>query len=263
MSVKTKTTKIRVENIQINSPWSIWNDWKMHLFRNGLRFHLNFFAPRINSRTNLALYTYYRCTVEHKSIPEFPVKSKGLKYDTCPRSSLLGSFCPKNIANNTIIQMMTRKERMVRRPRRRCPPAETTSCTSWPCPGNCSLPWSLPPVSRKPSLKTIKISKEKTICSISIIITITIIIINPYTIHLLNSQSRTWELYLTLNFLAIMKGYPTFVISILAIGGNTALIGDIAGHLGCFIYLKDSVNAIAFVALGTSVPGRTRARGMR
>jgi len=60
-----------------------------------------------------------------------------------------------------------------------------------------------------------------------------------------------------------MKGYPTFVISILAIGLNTALIGDVAGHLGCFIYLKDSVNAIAFVALGTSVPGRTRARGMR
>ena len=59
-----------------------------------------------------------------------------------------------------------------------------------------------------------------------------------------------------------MKGYPTFVISILAIGANTALIGDIAGHLGCFIYLKDSVNAIAFVALGTSVPGRTRARGL-
>ena len=58
-----------------------------------------------------------------------------------------------------------------------------------------------------------------------------------------------------------MEGYPTFVISILAIGGNTALIGDVAGHLGCFIYLKDCVNAIAFVALGTSVPGRTRARG--
>ena len=44
------------------------------------------------------------------------------------------------------------------------------------------------------------------------------------------------------------------------IGANTALIGDIAGHLGCFIFLKDSVNAIAFVALGTSVPGETRAR---
>jgi len=51
-----------------------------------------------------------------------------------------------------------------------------------------------------------------------------------------------------------MDGYPTFVVSILMIGANTALIGDIAGHLGCFIFLKDSVNAIAFVALGTSVP---------
>merc|ERR1711970_1058188 len=52
----------------------------------------------------------------------------------------------------------------------------------------------------------------------------------------------------------IYDGYPTFVISILFIGANTAVIGDVAGHLGCFIYLKDSVNAIAFVALGTSVP---------
>jgi hypothetical protein len=54
---------------------------------------------------------------------------------------------------------------------------------------------------------------------------------------------------------AIMDGYPTFVISILFIGVCTAVIGDVAGHLGCFIYLKDCVNAIAFVALGTSVPG--------
>merc|ERR1711899_470740 len=52
----------------------------------------------------------------------------------------------------------------------------------------------------------------------------------------------------------IGAGYPTFVISILFIGGNTAIIGDVAGHLGCFINLKDGVNAIAFVALGTSVP---------
>jgi len=56
-------------------------------------------------------------------------------------------------------------------------------------------------------------------------------------------------------FLAIYRGYPTFVVSILFIGGNTAVIGDVAGHLGCFINLKDCVNAIAFVALGTSVPG--------
>merc|ERR1712002_729907 len=52
----------------------------------------------------------------------------------------------------------------------------------------------------------------------------------------------------------IYDGYPTFVISILFIGACTAVIGDVAGHLGCFIYLKDCVNAIAFVALGTSVP---------
>jgi hypothetical protein len=54
---------------------------------------------------------------------------------------------------------------------------------------------------------------------------------------------------------AIYDGYPTFVISIFFIGACTAVIGDVAGHLGCFIYLKDCVNAIAFVALGTSVPG--------
>merc|ERR1712244_139382 len=52
----------------------------------------------------------------------------------------------------------------------------------------------------------------------------------------------------------IANGYPCFVISIAMIGVCTAVIGDVAGHLGCFIYLKDSVNAIAFVALGTSVP---------
>merc|ERR1711931_574498 len=52
----------------------------------------------------------------------------------------------------------------------------------------------------------------------------------------------------------IGAGYPTFVISIAAVGICTAVIGDVAGHLGCFIYLKDCVNAIAFVALGTSVP---------
>jgi len=56
-------------------------------------------------------------------------------------------------------------------------------------------------------------------------------------------------------FLALCNGYPTFVIAIFMIGACTAVIGDVAGHLGCFINLKDGVNAIAFVALGTSVPG--------
>jgi len=52
----------------------------------------------------------------------------------------------------------------------------------------------------------------------------------------------------------IGNGYPCFFISLVFIGACTAVIGDVAGHLGCFINLKDSVNAIAFVALGTSVP---------
>merc|ERR1712072_1613825 len=34
----------------------------------------------------------------------------------------------------------------------------------------------------------------------------------------------------------------------------TALIGDLASHAGCSITLKDSVTAITFVALGTSLP---------
>lgn len=53
----------------------------------------------------------------------------------------------------------------------------------------------------------------------------------------------------------MLNGWVTFVMSILLIGLVTAVIGDVAAQLGCFIYLKDSVNAIAFVALGTSVPG--------
>jgi len=52
----------------------------------------------------------------------------------------------------------------------------------------------------------------------------------------------------------IGSGYPCFFMSLVFIGACTAVIGDVAGHLGCFINLKDSVNAIAFVALGTSVP---------
>ena len=53
----------------------------------------------------------------------------------------------------------------------------------------------------------------------------------------------------------IYHGYPTFVISILGIGLVTAFIGDLASHVGCTIGLRDTITAIAFVALGTSVPG--------
>ncbi|KAK3854830.1 hypothetical protein Pcinc_038704 [Petrolisthes cinctipes] len=52
----------------------------------------------------------------------------------------------------------------------------------------------------------------------------------------------------------LLMGYPTFLISILGIGLVTALIGDMASHVGCTIGLKDTITAIGFVALGTSVP---------
>jgi Ca2+/Na+ antiporter len=35
----------------------------------------------------------------------------------------------------------------------------------------------------------------------------------------------------------------------------TALINDVASHLGCTVGLKDSVTALTFVSLGTSLPG--------
>jgi len=50
-------------------------------------------------------------------------------------------------------------------------------------------------------------------------------------------------------------GWVAFFVSIILIGIMTAFIGDLASHMGCSMGLKDSVNAICFVALGTSIPG--------
>lgn len=52
------------------------------------------------------------------------------------------------------------------------------------------------------------------------------------------------------------NGWACFIVSIIMIGVLTAFIGDLASHFGCTIGLKDSVTAVVFVALGTSVPGR-------
>ncbi|XP_063774142.1 sodium/calcium exchanger 1 isoform X8 [Pseudophryne corroboree] len=50
------------------------------------------------------------------------------------------------------------------------------------------------------------------------------------------------------------NGWACFIVSITMIGLLTAFIGDLASHFGCTIGLKDSVTAVVFVALGTSVP---------
>jgi len=49
-------------------------------------------------------------------------------------------------------------------------------------------------------------------------------------------------------------GYPAFVVALSMIGLVTAIVGEIATVLGCCINLKESVTAITFVALGTSLP---------
>jgi Ca2+/Na+ antiporter len=54
----------------------------------------------------------------------------------------------------------------------------------------------------------------------------------------------------------MFDGYLCFIISICGIGCLTAVIGDVASHFGCTVGLKDAVTAVAFVALGTSVPGK-------
>ncbi|XP_051257469.1 sodium/calcium exchanger 2a isoform X1 [Dicentrarchus labrax] len=50
------------------------------------------------------------------------------------------------------------------------------------------------------------------------------------------------------------NGWACFIVSISAIGFITALIGDLASHFGCTVGLKDTVTAVVFVALGTSLP---------
>ncbi|KAL2095465.1 hypothetical protein ACEWY4_010184 [Coilia grayii] len=51
------------------------------------------------------------------------------------------------------------------------------------------------------------------------------------------------------------NGWACFVVSIAVIGVLTAIIGDLASHFGCTVGLRDSVTAVVFVALGTSIPG--------
>jgi solute carrier family 8 (sodium/calcium exchanger) len=49
-------------------------------------------------------------------------------------------------------------------------------------------------------------------------------------------------------------GYPSFVASLTMIGIVTYIVGDVALAFGCSVGLKESVTAITFVALGTSLP---------
>jgi len=52
----------------------------------------------------------------------------------------------------------------------------------------------------------------------------------------------------------IWNGWLAFLVSLAMIGLLTTFVGDLAGIFGCLVGLKDSVTAITFVALGTSLP---------
>ena len=49
-------------------------------------------------------------------------------------------------------------------------------------------------------------------------------------------------------------GIPCFIAAICFIGALTAVVGEIAGAMGCVMGLKPGVTAITFVAIGTSLP---------
>ncbi|CAF4523136.1 unnamed protein product [Rotaria socialis] len=53
---------------------------------------------------------------------------------------------------------------------------------------------------------------------------------------------------------SVAGGWACFCVSIFIIGVLTAVIGDLATHFGCTVGLTDTMTAIAFVALGTSLP---------
>ncbi|XP_067672018.1 sodium/calcium exchanger 2-like [Haliotis asinina] len=53
---------------------------------------------------------------------------------------------------------------------------------------------------------------------------------------------------------SIWSGWLCFFVSLGAIGVLTAIVGDLAALFGCLVGLKDTVTAITFVALGTSLP---------
>lgn len=57
------------------------------------------------------------------------------------------------------------------------------------------------------------------------------------------------------------NGWACFLVSISIIGLLTAVIGDLASHFGCTVGLRDTVTAVVFVALGTSVPGEYNVLG--
>ena len=64
-----------------------------------------------------------------------------------------------------------------------------------------------------------------------------------------------WKLFFALAPpTAMAGGWACFVVALSMIGILTALIGDLASHLGCCLGISKAITAITFVAVGTSLP---------
>ena len=73
-----------------------------------------------------------------------------------------------------------------------------------------------------------------------------------YTLHFL---SLGWKvLFALVPPTSYCGGWLTFWVSLAFIGLLTAVVADVASTFGCLLGLPDSVTAISFVALGTSLP---------
>jgi solute carrier family 8 (sodium/calcium exchanger) len=67
--------------------------------------------------------------------------------------------------------------------------------------------------------------------------------------------SLPWKvLFATIPPVKYCGGWATFGIALTYIGLITAIVGDVAGQLGCAMGIEDMVTAISLVALGTSLP---------
>jgi solute carrier family 8 (sodium/calcium exchanger) len=72
---------------------------------------------------------------------------------------------------------------------------------------------------------------------------------------IMHYMSLPWKvIFSVIPPVTIGGGWPCFFIALGMIGGVTVAIGDLAGVLGCVLGLEDSITAITFVALGTSLP---------
>ena len=49
-------------------------------------------------------------------------------------------------------------------------------------------------------------------------------------------------------------GWSCFLVTLVLIGLLTALVGDLASHMGCCLGISKSTTALTFVAMGTSLP---------